>query len=176
MCLMNRLTVKPELSLSGQEEGRTVQPRHLYSKSVNIEPPTAPLTSVFVYGTLMPGERNAHVAQRGGQFTARPARLSGFKLFDLHPENYPGITSGIPTQGVQGHVLTYGAADWEHALTFLDALEGLHDTPPLYTREKVQVEFEDGQRAGAWVYVYARPERLQFPGVHFIEDGDWRKA
>ena len=168
--------MKPERSLSNSDEGRTGQSPHLYSECVNAEPLNAPLTSVFVYGTLMPGERNAHVAQRGGHYTACPARLGGFRLFHLHPENYPGVTPGTTADSVQGHVLTYSATDWERALPFLDALEGLHETPPLYTREIVQVEDEDGQRAATWVYVYARPERLQAPGVQFIGSGDWREA
>lgn len=168
--------MKLDLSLSASDEFRTGQPPRLYSESVNAEPRNAPLTSVFVYGTLMPGERNAHVARRGGQFTSRPARLAGFRLFHLHPEHYPGLTPATPADIVQGSVLTYSAADWDKALPFLDALEGVHETPPLYTREKVQVQYEDGQRADTWVYVYARPQRLQASGVQFIKSGDWREA
>lgn len=138
--------------------------------------PDAPLTCVFVYGTLMPGERNAHVAQRGGAFSARPARLSGFRLFHLWPENYPGVTRGQASDVVQGHVLTYQPSDWKRALPFLDALEGLHETPPLYTREKVQVQDDGGTWTETWVYVYARPQRLTAPGVQVIESGDWREA
>lgn len=135
-----------------------------------------PLTQVFVYGTLMPGERNAHVAQRGGSFSAQPATLHGYRLFHLSPENYPGLTPGTEADAVRGYTLTYTPADWAQALSFLDRLEGLHETPALYTREQVQVRHDDGHFSDTWVYVYARPERLKAPGVQFIESGDWHEA
>lgn len=137
---------------------------------------TLPLTTVFVYGTLMPGERNAHIAVQGGPFSARPARLSGYRLFDLVPEHYPGIVAGTSAEVVQGYALTFAPGHWAQALAALDALEGIHETPPLYTRQQVQLEVEGGHRLAAWVYVYARTARLQAPGVQFMPEGDWRKA
>lgn len=130
---------------------------------------------VFVYGTLMPGERNATVAAQYSQPTARPASLRGFRLFHLRPENYPGIVPGEPTDRVQGYVLSYGAELWPQVLAALDHLEGLDETPPLYHRERVELEVE-GQHETAWVYVYARTERLQAPGVQSIPGGDWRET
>ncbi|MEW6421860.1 MAG: gamma-glutamylcyclotransferase family protein [Deinococcota bacterium] len=135
-----------------------------------------PPTRVFVYGTLMPGERNAQVAARGGIFQARPARLAGFRLLHLVPEGYPGILPGAADEEVQGYVLTYGASDWERVLPFLDALEGVHETPPLYTRERVTVTLENGERVPAWVYVYAHHVRLTQPGVLAVPGNDWRRV
>lgn len=150
---------------------------------------TPPLTTVFVYGTLMPGERNEHIAARGGHFHARPAQLRGYRLFNLTPEHYPGTTRITPgdttsenntlesnTGTVQGYALTYELPDWQAALPFLDELEGLHETPPLYTREQVTLTLEGGTPVPAWVYVYARAERLQAPGVQLIPSGNWREA
>lgn len=134
----------------------------------------APLPArVFVYGTLLPGERNAAVARRGGRFSAQPGEVSGFRLFHLHPEGYPGLIPGGPEERVQGAVLSYDPADWGTALPFLDELEGLDEVPPLYTRERVSVRTQAGE-VSAWLYVYARPERLAEGGVTWLPEGDWR--
>ncbi|WP_216321050.1 gamma-glutamylcyclotransferase family protein [Deinococcus aestuarii] len=138
--------------------------------------PEQPLTRVFVYGTLMPGERNAHVAAQGGTFEARPARLPGFRLLHLLPEAYPAVVPGGAGEKVCGQVLTYAREDWGVALPFLDALEGVDEVPPLYTREEVTVTLEGEETCAAWVYVYANAARLARPGVVPIPDGDWRGA
>lgn len=156
------------VSLVHLPEGHTARARG-YSTHMS-----APPTAVFVYGTLMPGERNAHIARQGGSFSASPARLDNFRLFHLTPENYPGITPGTPADTVRGHLLSYAPNDWEKALPLLDALEGLHETPALYTREQVSVKLENGTSIPAWVYVYARAARLSAPGVQFSDTGDWR--
>lgn len=133
---------------------------------------------VFVYGTLLPGERNASVAALGGHFTARPATLAGFRLFDLRPEGYPGIVPGEPGDLVYGVALTYAPADWERALALLDELEGVSETPPLYTRQQVRLTLQDGagEELEAWVYVYARADRLEQAGVIPVPGGDWRRV
>ncbi len=127
---------------------------------------------VFVYGTLLPGERNAHVAARG--FTARPATLRGFTLHHLHPEGYPALSPGPADAAVRGAVLTYDPRAWEAALPGLDDLEGLHDTPPLYTRQLASLQVDGGEALTAWVYVYARADRLRAPGASVVPSGDWR--
>lgn len=133
-----------------------------------------PPTTVFVYGTLMPGERNEPVALRGGPYAARPATLRGYQLFHLSPEGYPGLRPGQPDDTVRGVALTYQAHDWPAALPFLDHLEGLHERPPLYTRERVQLNVPGEDPLDAWVYVYARPDRLTQPGAQAVPSGDWR--
>lgn len=139
-----------------------------------LEPENADLTRLFVYGTLLPGERNAHVAARGGRCRAAAARLAGFRLLHLSPEGYPGIVPGQPGEVVSGHLLTYAPADWPRALPLLDALEGVHDAPPLYRREVVTVILAGGARQAAWTYVYADTARLTRPGVAVVAGGDWR--
>lgn len=143
-----------------------------------IAPGSAPVTRVFVYGTLLPGERNAHVAARG--FTARPATLRGFTLHHLHPEGYPALSPGPADAVVRGAVLTYDPQAWEAALPGLDDLEGLHETPPLYTRQLAVLTLDgpdspaSGGELTAWVYVYARAARLLAPGARVVPNGDWR--
>lgn len=133
----------------------------------------SPPTTVFVYGTLMPGERNAHVAAQGGRFHARPATLPGYRLLHLWPEAYPAVVPGDGAGTVRGFALTYAPADWPLALPFLDRLEGVDEAPPLYTRERVTLALESGETLPAWVYVYALAERLERPGVVPVPGGDW---
>ncbi|GGK32105.1 gamma-glutamylcyclotransferase [Deinococcus malanensis] len=133
-----------------------------------------PLTTVFVYGTLMPGERNAHVAAQGGPFVARPATLPGYRLLHLHPEAYPALRPGEIHEQVKGYALTYEAGAWATALPLLDALEGFDEHPPLYTREEVRLRLDSGEIQPAWVYIYARAERLQAPGVTHLPEGRWK--
>lgn len=134
---------------------------------------TVPVTTVFVYGTLMPGERNAHIAAHGGTFRARPAALPGHRLLHLWPEAYPAVIPGSGAETVRGFALTYAPADWPLALPFLDELEGVDETPPLYTREAVTLTLEGGEKVTAWVYLYAVAERLTRPGVIPVPGGDW---
>ncbi|MFK7602887.1 gamma-glutamylcyclotransferase family protein [Deinococcus sp. SM5_A1] len=133
----------------------------------------SPLTTVFVYGTLMPGERNAHIAAQGGSFSARPAALPGHRLLHLWPEAYPAVVPGDGGDVVRGFALTYTPADWPVALSFLDELEGIDEAPPLYTRQQVTLTLEDGKKVPAWVYLYAVLERLNRPGVLPVPGGDW---
>ncbi|GGR74851.1 gamma-glutamylcyclotransferase [Deinococcus seoulensis] len=138
--------------------------------------PTPDPRAVFVYGTLMPGERNAHVARRGGPFSAQEASLGGHDLLHLHPEGYPALRPSAAPPGTQapvrGYLLTYTPQAWAAALPFLDHLEGLHEHPPLYRREQVKVVTLDGQSRPAWVYLYAREDRLR--GAQLLPGGDWR--
>ncbi|GGL97139.1 gamma-glutamylcyclotransferase family protein [Deinococcus aerophilus] len=138
--------------------------------------PPAACTTVFVYGTLMPGERNAHIAALGGSFSAQRAVLSGHRLLHLHPEAYPAVVPGEPGDTVQGHALTYPPTDWAVALPFLDELEGVEEAPPLYLRRQVPLTLEDGSPGSAWVYLYALEDRLTRPGVWPVPGGDWRSV
>lgn len=134
----------------------------------------APCTTVFVYGTLMPGERNAHVAELGGTFQARRATLPRHRLLHLLPEAYPAALPGAAEDAVHGYALTYASADWPLALPFLDKLEGVDEVPPLYIREQVTLTLEDASSLSAWVYLYTLKGRLARPGVQPIPGGDWR--
>lgn len=128
--------------------------------------------SVFVYGTLMPGERNAGVAEEAGAPTGREeATLNGYTLYDLRPEGYPGLIAG--TGQVRGWLLHYAPEQWPAALAALDELEGLHLHPPLYDRHLAEALTAGGETRPVWVYLYARPERLNEPGAAAVSSGDW---
>jgi len=110
---------------------------------------------LFVYGTLRHGDVRAPMlatARRLGTFT-----VDGFALYDLG--SFPGVRSG--DGAVVGELVEF---DDVALLDFLDEVEGVHETPPLYRREQVTV---DGRPA--WLYVYARPVA---PGRR-IARGDW---
>ena len=130
------------------------------------------LSRVFVYGTLMPGQRNEPVARRGGQYETERAALAGFALYDLHPERYPVIVPGAPDQVVHGWLYAY--ADWPRAARALDPLEGTEMNPPLYHRVVVRVTTAAGRELDAWVYVYARRARLDRSGASLLPDGVYR--
>ncbi|ULH14583.1 gamma-glutamylcyclotransferase [Deinococcus sp. KNUC1210] len=136
------------------------------------DPQPTPPRSVFVYGTLMPGERNAWVAHTAAPpVRAERARLSGYTLYDLRPEGYPALIENTSEAAVEGWVLHYGEG-WEAALPHLDDLEGLHLTPPLYHRQQATAETESGPQT-VWVYVYARLDRLQTSGAVVVASGRW---
>lgn len=132
------------------------------------------LSSVFVYGTLIRGQKYHHIAQMA-PFKAIAARLQGFRLYHLHPEGYPALVQGDSSDHVLGELFTYDSADWPKVLPYLDELEGLEDNPPLYIRTAEQVQIEGGADHRAWIYVYAQPERLSQSGASWVKSGDWAK-
>ncbi|WP_424951065.1 gamma-glutamylcyclotransferase family protein [Deinococcus sp.] len=129
-------------------------------------------TSVFVYGTLMPGERYEAVARAAGTPEGQePATLEGYALYHLHPEGYPALVAGGGR--VRGWLLHYDPAVWLAALVRLDDLEGLHLHPPLYSRTLAAASTQAGESRLAWVYLYARTARLQHSGCLAVLSGDW---
>jgi len=148
------------------------------------------IASVFVYGTLMPNSKNAHIAQQAGKHHAEKAYIEGMHLYDLKPEGYPGIVykknshrenshkknsifgtnpqDENPTGRVDGYVLHF--ADITLALTLLDEFEGCYLEPPDYHRETITVQ---PHGRVAWVYVYADNERLTRPGATLVRTGKW---
>ena len=122
------------------------------------------INNIFVYGTLKPGGSNYALAQ--GVTRTAPAYVECYDLLHFDPEGYPAI---IPGRGrVYGTVLTF--ADITAALPALDALEGLHLTPPEYERVLVTVQ-PSGKTV--WTYVYVNRVRLAAAGVIKLVGGDW---
>lgn len=122
------------------------------------------LNRIFVYGTLKPGGRNYFLAK--GVTHTEPAYLEGYDLVHFEPERYPAM---IPGEGrVYGVVLTF--ADIGAALPALDALEGLHLTPPEYARATVTVQ---PSGSTVWTYVYVNQARLAAPGTSRVVGGNW---
>lgn len=130
---------------------------------------TQTISDIFVYGTLKPGGRNYFLAE--GVTHTEPAYLEGYKLLHFEPEGYPAMVpalEGTSAGCVHGFILTF--ADVKAALPALDALEGLHLSPPEYARVIVTVQ-PSGKRV--WTYIYINRTRLAASGVIPVVGGDW---
>lgn len=115
------------------------------------------MTKVFVYGTLLSGERNNHILlgsdKRGEEVV--------YGYFMINIGAFPAcIKCDNCSNAIFGEV-------WEvddETFSRLDMLEGY---PRLYTRELV--ETFDGN---AWIYVWNKDNGLDFP---VIPSGNWRE-
>lgn len=119
--------------------------------------------SVFVYGTLQPGERFYRTYCADFVVDAYPAIAHG-ELYDL-PLGYPALTIG--DRPIQGHCLIFDRLD---VLDRLDELEGYmperspHENE--YQRETIEVFTLDRQPIGiAWVYRMSSERAIALGGI-----------
>ena len=112
---------------------------------------------VFVYGTLLSGERNAHWAKDARR---TPAWTQG-SLYDTGC-GFPAFVKEGETK-IVGELLTVN----DDGFQSMDRLEGY---PRLYNREQIEVITSHGHRVRAWVYIMNRLPNAAKP----IENGDWR--
>jgi len=118
--------------------------------------------SLFVYGTLLSGERLSSHIDELRPISVKPATLTA-RLFDLG--QYPGLTldGDVP---VQGECVTF--RDIDEALSILDRVEGFGgfgQRHNLYERRLVSI---DG--VPTWTYLYVGDDE----GTP-IPHGDWRR-
>lgn len=112
---------------------------------------------VFVYGTLLSGERNAHWARDARR---TPARATG-TLYDTG-YGFPAFVKDGETL-IDGELLTVN----DEGFASMDRLEGY---PRLYRREQIPVYTESCGCIRAWVYIMnSLPE-----GAKEIRCGSWR--
>jgi gamma-glutamylcyclotransferase (GGCT)/AIG2-like uncharacterized protein YtfP len=135
--------------------------------------------SVFVYGTLKPGEANFDLYCSSKAISRHRAYIHG-ELYDFPRLGYPGVIHG--RRQVNGYVLTFADAG---ILTALDELEDYHpDRQPAendYTRELVITYTLEGiPSIPAWAYFMtsvgtASPleHRIQQWGGILLVDGWW---
>ena len=117
---------------------------------------------VFVYGTLIAGEANAHWA---GNARRQKAWTTG-TIYDTGCR-FPAFVKRGRTH-VKGEVLTVD----DDGFKSMDRLEGY---PHLYRREQIQVHLVGGGNVLAWVYIMNNLRK----DAPVIESGDWvayRKA
>ena len=117
---------------------------------------------VFVYGTLIAGEANAHWA---GNARRQKAWTTG-TIYDTGCR-FPAFVKRGRTH-IKGEVLTVD----DDGFKSMDRLEGY---PRLYRREQIQVHLVGGGNVLAWVYIMNNLRK----DAPVIESGDWvayRKA
>jgi gamma-glutamylaminecyclotransferase len=114
------------------------------------------LTRVFVYGTLLVGERNHHLLE-GARRVAEARTGPAFTLHDFGP--FPGLVAG-GSHAVLGEVYEVD----EPALAALDRLE---DHPSFYQRTSIRLE--DGTAVQAYLL---RPDQVSH--LPIIPSGSWR--
>lgn len=128
------------------------------------------MTPIFVYGTLLPGERGWHWYLRHVADSWGPGRLGDHALYGRrrpYPFAVPEVGSWVvgalvwPNPRLSGHVLAR-----------LDAYEGLSQDPPLYVRDRAPVDTGDSIEE-AWVWL-AGPGFIADPD-DLIPSGDWRR-
>lgn len=112
---------------------------------------------VFVYGTLLSGERNARCAMNA-------RRQKAWTLGTIYDTGwgYPAFVKRGQTR-IVGELLTVNRAGF----LSMDHLEGY---PNLYRREQIQVNLVGGGRVLAWVYIMNRLPK----SATIIKGGDWR--
>ncbi len=132
---------------------------------------------VFVYGTLMPGDRYHREYCSDHLTNAIPAAVRG-QLYDFPRLGYPAMTAGH--DWVKGYLLEFcqSVATCKDILRRLDALEGYVSdavtTDGDYQRLQVPIftpEYEPLQMA--WVYQMSAEQVRQQGGV-YLPGGDWR--
>ena len=111
---------------------------------------------VFVYGTLLTGECNAH---RAGCARRQKAWALG-TIYDTG-WRFPAFVKRGRTR-IVGEVLTVG----EEGFRSMDRLEGY---PSLYRREQIRVHLVGGGQVLAWVYIMNNLPK----NATVIESGDW---
>lgn len=132
--------------------------------------PVARSFSLFVYGTLQPGEENYDRYCKKWVTQVQAATVRG-RLFDL-PLGYPALTAGDNL--VHGFLLSFGDPA---VLALLDDLEDYDpDRSPNqneYLRVRTQALSPAGQRLGqVWIY-QMQPERVAHARGLWLPDGKW---
>lgn len=143
--------------------------KHPSPRSPRTTPPPLP---VFVYGTLLAGEKN-HAAYLAGRYLARQAATARGRLFFEPEGGYPLLLPG--TGLVRGELYQLAPATYDETLAALDALEEYDprdETRSVYLRRKTRVVPEGQPACRAWVYYWNGPTgaAVPVPGGSFA---DW---
>ena len=117
------------------------------------------MPTIFVYGTLLRGEANAHLLE-GARFIGAARTTPRYELLDLG--EYPALCEGGSAR-VSGEIYEVDEA----TLALLDELEG---HPELFRRASIALE--DGVEVQCYVFVASN----RVPGGRVIASGDWRKG
>lgn len=120
---------------------------------------------VFVYGTLMRGQRNHSLLKKAGaEFVAEHITDTTFQMYN---------NGSFPVVVPEGHVAITGEI-WQvghETLQALDALEEVDDRTGKPTHiERMEIDTPHGN---AWIYI--RPSAPSNDEAKSMLHGDWRK-
>ncbi len=127
------------------------------------------LLPFFAYGTLLPGQPNAHLW--AAHVTAwQPAKLADCALYDLG--HFPMC---VPSPGgiVQGQLAVVNPAQYQQVQRRLDELEGYNPADPEnspYQRLARVITLANGSEQIAWVYL---GQSIYVSGRPHVASGDW---
>ncbi len=120
------------------------------------------LQLVAVYGTLRSGFYNHRVMEAAkGELLGTAKTVNNYNMYNLG--SFPSV-SLTDTDNETPVVVEVYEVEMEGVENTLDRLEGY---PHFYNRTKVDVEFEDGSVANAWIY------HIDSPKPNLIESGNW---
>ncbi len=156
--------------MSGEGSGSSGQDTKL-GRAVDLSSSKSPHNlgeplGIFVYGTLMRGFKNFHMAQRAGWWHSSPAHVEGYDLF-LLPFGYPAVVEG--SGQVFGELQLY--RDMNDALSVLDPFENVGRQ---YERITATVWTREGPRA-VWMYRYLNPDQLTRVGGVLEPSGRYKE-
>ena len=123
----------------------------------------------FVYGTLLPGQRNHHVWQ-GAVVQQVAAVFPNGRLYDMG--SFPMLIE-VGKQVVRGMVLTIDPVHYEAVLAAVDQLEGYDPDVPersFYIRARRTVYLSHSEPVTAWVYL---GQPVLVAGRHPIPYDNW---
>lgn len=126
-------------------------------------------SNVFVYGTLMPGERNHRLIESYVHKAWNPIYFDGVMYANKYG-SYPYVVEVETPDNehiVEGVLLQLIKDKLEDAFSILDSLEG---HPSHYCRKELPV-FTDLWDDYAWVYIAQQPHLFG----EVIESGSWRE-
>ncbi len=123
------------------------------SERTNGRAKPAPVSYLFVYGTLMQGQRLHHRLGNPGEIRfVAPAKIHG-ELYRLPARRYPAaIQSPRRDRFVHGEL--YRMRKPDRTLPALDRVEGCDEG--LFERRLVDV-WANGTKRRAWTYLFAQP-------------------
>ncbi|MEZ4608136.1 MAG: gamma-glutamylcyclotransferase family protein [Deinococcales bacterium] len=110
--------------------------------------------------------------KQAATFSVQKAYVKGFKLYHLNQQGYPAVIHS-QTDKVYGYMFCY--EDIDHALKYLDDLEGIYLENPEYhriTTRAYPLDKAQFQEQEVWLYLYADARRLEGRAALILE-GDW---
>lgn len=154
-------------------QGVCVSVHVLTSDVLEVTPfPSTAIDTLFIYGSLMSGQRNSRVISSNIVEQRQPASITG-QLYDTG-HGFPAVTLSPEQENkVQGELLQICADNMHALLKRLDSFENFSGyseaSDSMYHRVLLTAQTASGPKR-AWCYVAADPRLLHEP----VPEGCWR--